>query len=70
MSGLDVLAQLRADPATRDIPVVLNTAKSLGAAQRAELERRGVMLLLKDRFDRGDAAAEVRRMLSQAGIET
>jgi signal transduction histidine kinase/CheY-like chemotaxis protein len=70
MSGLDVLAQLRADPATRDIPVVLNTAKSLGAAERAELERRGVMLLLKDRFDRGDAAAEVRRMLSQAGIET
>jgi signal transduction histidine kinase/CheY-like chemotaxis protein len=70
MGGLEVLSELRADPITRDIPVVLNTAKSLTAEERTDLERRGVALLLKDRFSRADAAAEVRRLLVQNGIDT
>jgi signal transduction histidine kinase/CheY-like chemotaxis protein len=69
MGGLEVLSELRADPVTHDIPVVLNTAKSLTAEERTDLESRGVALLLKDRFSRGDAAAEVRRLLVQSGIE-
>jgi signal transduction histidine kinase/CheY-like chemotaxis protein len=70
MGGLEVLSELKADPATHDIPVVMNTAKSLTPEERAELERRGVAVLLKDRFSRADAAAEVRRILVQNGIET
>jgi signal transduction histidine kinase/CheY-like chemotaxis protein len=70
MGGLEVLSQLKADPTTHDIPVVLNTAKSLSAEERTELERHGAAVLLKDRFSRGDAAAEVRRLLVQSGIET
>jgi CheY-like chemotaxis protein len=70
MSGLDVLSQLRADAATRDIPVVLNTAKALSPEERVELERHGVPVLLKDKFSRTDAAAEVRRILMQSGIDT
>ena len=70
MGGLEVLSELRADPITHDIPVVLNTAKSLTAEERTDLERRGVALLLKDRFSRADAAAEVRRLLVQNGIDT
>jgi signal transduction histidine kinase/CheY-like chemotaxis protein len=70
MSGLEVLSQLRADPLTRDIPVVLNTAKTLSPEERADLERHGVPVLLKDKFSRADAAAEVRRLLVQNGIDT
>jgi signal transduction histidine kinase/CheY-like chemotaxis protein len=70
MSGLEVLSQLRADPATRDIPVVLNTAKALTPEERTELERHGVPVLLKDRFSRTDAATEVRRLLVQSGVDT
>ena len=70
MGGLEVLSQLKADPATHDIPVVLNTAKSLSSEERTELERHGATVLLKDRFSRSDAAAEVRRLLVQSGIET
>jgi signal transduction histidine kinase/CheY-like chemotaxis protein len=70
MSGLDVLSRLRADPVTRDIPVVLNTVKAMSAEERAELERHGVPVLLKDKFSRADAAAEVRRILIQSGIDT
>jgi len=69
MGGLEVLSELRADPVTHDIPVVLNTAKSLTAEERTDLESRGVAVLLKDRFSRGDAAAEVRRLLVQSGID-
>jgi CheY-like chemotaxis protein len=69
MGGLEVLSELRADPVTHDIPVVLNTAKALTAEERTDLESRGVALLLKDRFSRGDAAAEVRRLLVQSGID-
>jgi hypothetical protein len=65
-----VLSELKADPVTHDIPVVMNTAKSLTPEERADLERRGVAVLLKDRFSRADAAAEVRRVLVQNGIET
>jgi signal transduction histidine kinase/CheY-like chemotaxis protein len=69
MGGLEVLSQLRADPTTQDIPVVLNTAKSLTPQERTELESHGAAVLLKDRFSRGDAAAEVRRLLVQSGID-
>jgi len=69
MTGLQVLSELRADPATRGIPVVLNTAKALTEDERAEIERRGVAVLLKDRFSRSDAAAEVRRILIESGID-
>ena len=69
MGGLEVLSQLKADPTTQNIPVVLNTAKSLTAEERTELERQGAAVLLKDRFSRGDAAAEVRRLLVQSGID-
>ena len=69
MTGLEVLSRLKADPATRDIPVVLNTAKALTPDERTELDRHGVPVLLKDRFSRTDAAAEVRRLLVQSGID-
>ena len=70
MGGLEVLSELKADPVTHDIPVVMNTAKSLTPEERTDLERRGVAVLLKDRFSRADAAAEVRRVLVQNGIAT
>ena len=70
LGGLEVLSQLRADPATRNIPVVLNTAKALSAEERVELESHGVPLLVKDKFSRADAAAEIRRILMQSGFDT
>jgi signal transduction histidine kinase/CheY-like chemotaxis protein len=69
MGGLEVLSQLKADPTTQAIPVVLNTAKTLTPEERTELESHGASVLLKDRFSRGDAAAEVRRLLVQSGID-
>jgi CheY-like chemotaxis protein len=36
-SGFQVISDLQADPATRDIPVVIHTSMTLGAAEREAL---------------------------------
>jgi CheY-like chemotaxis protein len=46
--GLAVLRDLRADPATRSIPVVLHTAKHFSSAERRELLTAAVDVLSKD----------------------
>lgn len=48
MTGQQVLEALRADPATASLPVVIVTAKTLGAAERAELGSRVVGIIPKD----------------------
>jgi CheY-like chemotaxis protein len=68
MSGLDVKATLEADPLTRDIPVVIHTARVLTGREREELERRGVVVLAKESLARADAAGALHRALARAGV--
>jgi signal transduction histidine kinase/CheY-like chemotaxis protein len=44
LSGFEVLERLKADSATRDIPVVIHSSRSLDAAERARLEGRAAFL--------------------------
>jgi CheY-like chemotaxis protein len=69
MDGTDVLRALEADPATRGIPVVMNTVKKLTDDQRQELERQAVAVLSKESFTTSGALEEVRRALTKAGID-
>ena len=69
MAGHEVLEQLAADPATRGIPVIVNTAGVLPADERAFLEQRAAGILSKELFGRTDGGDEVRRLLARAGIE-
>jgi signal transduction histidine kinase/CheY-like chemotaxis protein len=70
MDGTDVLRALEADPATRGIPVVMNTVKKLTEEQRQELERQAVAVFSKESYTSGGAREEVRRALTKAGIDT
>ena len=66
MPGLDgpsTLEWLRADPVTRDVPVVFMTAK-LQPAERSRLELLGVAGVIVKPFDPQEMAAELARMLS------
>ncbi len=58
LDGPATLAALRADPATRDIPVLFLTAKTQ-AAERTRLAELGVAGILTKPFDPLKLAAEV-----------
>jgi signal transduction histidine kinase len=68
MDGFEVLRALKADPATRDIPVVVITSKSLTAEERAGLDQSAAAVLNKDVLTRGNATEEIRTVLAKAGV--
>ena len=59
--GFDVVEQLRGDPRTADIPVVVLTAKSIGEADRERLNSQIAHLAEKGRFSRTEFVELVRR---------
>jgi CheY-like chemotaxis protein len=63
-----VLEHLRADPATRDIPVVIATSKRLDQSELDALAASAAALLPKDLLSAENAAAHVRQALRQAGF--
>jgi signal transduction histidine kinase/CheY-like chemotaxis protein len=68
VSGFDLLSQLKADPASADIPVVVVTSKVLEPDERVDLERRAVAVLSKDQTSSDDALAVLRETWMKAGL--
>ena len=64
MSGLEVLTALRADPASRDLPVMMLTARG---RDRDMAEQAGADRFMTKPFSHSEILAEVRAMLAQAG---
>jgi DNA-binding response OmpR family regulator len=60
-SGLEVLTDLRADPATRTLPVMMLTAKGQGRDREAA-ERAGVNRFMTKPFANDDMRAAVRAL--------
>jgi putative two-component system response regulator len=67
IDGVEVLWRLRADPATRDIPVVVVTSRPLDVADRSALRDLGADVLPKDRVSREAALAAVDTAMRLAG---
>ena len=68
MSGLEVLDQLRGDPATREIPVIVITSKVLEHEERQRITGSVVAVLSKDAPSREDAARGILAALIAAGV--
>ncbi len=68
MTGMQVLAELKADPTTRAIPVVVHTSKPLGPDEMQRLSADTVAVLMKEATTRDVAAARVRDVLGRAGL--
>jgi len=64
MSGWDVLAELKAEPQLRDIPVVIVTAM-VGQANQAKARDMGAAGFLGKPFTVGEVLREVRKTLGQ-----
>jgi CheY-like chemotaxis protein len=59
LDGFEVLRELKRDPATRDIPVVVITSKALDDGERHALLEAAATILPKDRVSREEAVAAV-----------
>jgi len=64
VSGFDVVDALQADPATARIPVLIVTAMTLTAAERAKLNGYVTAIMEKAQFDGERFTSEVRRAMS------
>lgn len=62
LSGFDVLRSVRADEGTRDLPVLMLTAKGQGA-DRAEAERLGATRFMTKPFANAEVIAAVEDMV-------
>jgi signal transduction histidine kinase len=76
MSGLEVARLLRQDPATVDLPIVLNTSRTLTPEERRTLECNDLTLITR-RTDRtsesgapDDSTVQIERALLQIGLST
>jgi CheY-like chemotaxis protein len=68
LSGREVLQGLRAEAATRHIPVIIHTARVLEEADRHRLAGEAVAVLSKEAPSRDVAAAWLREALAKAGL--
>jgi signal transduction histidine kinase/CheY-like chemotaxis protein len=66
MTAFDVLDELKADPRTRDIPVVLHTSKQLAEDEHKRLERETAAILAKHTLSREVAIARIRDALQKS----
>ena len=63
MSGFDVLRELKADSATRDIPVVIVTSKILTAEERDMLNSQASAVLSKEVLSQPDCGDRIRQAM-------
>jgi CheY-like chemotaxis protein len=62
MNGFDLLAAVRADPRTHDVPVLVLTAKNLTSAEQAEVSRTAQGVMTKTSLRRDRLMAEIDRL--------
>jgi signal transduction histidine kinase/CheY-like chemotaxis protein len=66
MSAFEVLDELKADPATRNIPVIIHTSKDLGEEERRRLASETAAVLNKQSLSREVAIGRIREALMKA----
>jgi len=68
MTAFDVLDELKADPRTREIPVILQTSHELKEDERTRLATETAAILAKHTLSREVAISRIRDALSKAGL--
>jgi signal transduction histidine kinase/DNA-binding response OmpR family regulator len=68
MSAFDVLDELKRDPSTRKIPVIIHTSHTLAAEERTRIEADASAILSKQSLSREIAMGRIREALEKAGI--
>jgi CheY-like chemotaxis protein len=66
VTGFDVVDALRDDPAVRDIPVIVVTAKDITDEDKAQLNGRVAAIVQKGTFSRPELIEWLRRVIPRA----
>ncbi|MBF5045262.1 response regulator [Aggregicoccus sp. 17bor-14] len=69
-TAFDVLDDLKADPRTRDIPVILHTSHQLAEDEQARLKQETAAILSKHTLSKEVAISRIRDALNKAGLGT
>ncbi len=69
-TAFDVIDDLKAHPATRGIPVIIQTAKTLDNVERERLARDATAILSKQSLSRELAIARIREALEKSGVRS
>ncbi len=67
-NGFDVLDELKSDPATRDIPVVVHTSKTLSKADHERLAGRHFAVLSKNQTRQAETIRLIRELLREDSL--
>jgi signal transduction histidine kinase/CheY-like chemotaxis protein len=68
MAGAEVLTRLAADPATREIPVVVLTSTELDDSGRSSLQARAAAVISKDTLARAEHESALTETLARLGL--
>jgi signal transduction histidine kinase/CheY-like chemotaxis protein len=68
MTGFEVMARLKEDPATTQIPVIVLTSKALSDDERRSLAPHALRILSKDALARENRTNDLRDALAAAGL--
>ena len=68
MLGTEVLARLKRERATADIPVIIATSQLLDRAEEERISNHAVAILSKARIGEEHGADEIRRVVLAAGV--
>ena len=63
--GMEYIEDLKSDPATKRIPIIIISGRELGQKEVIELELRGVKYLRKGRVEMDDIKRELQNAVSQ-----
>jgi len=61
--GMDFINDLRADPETKDVPVIVISGRDLGQREVTDLQSRGVRYLRKGRVEMHEIRREIRNAM-------
>jgi signal transduction histidine kinase len=68
MLGTEVLARLKRERATADIPVIIATSQVMDSAEEERISNHAVAVLSKAKIGDEDGAEEIRRLVRAAGV--
>ena len=68
MTAFDVIDELKSDPTTRNIPIIIHTSAQLEASERARLASEAASIIPKQSMTREVALGRIRDALFKAGL--